>query len=73
MTSSPPLAGTITCNDQVDDARATYADRLDRAARETLDTAARLCRENRRAEALRLAQQVRDAVNRSGAPVDRGH
>jgi hypothetical protein len=73
LASSPASAGAITCADQVNAARASLASRLDRASREKLDEASGLCRENRRAEALTLVQQVRDAVSPSQATSGRDH
>jgi hypothetical protein len=54
--------GVMTCNDQVEEARAALADRLDRPGRDKLDAARRLCAENKRAEALDLLRQLRAAL-----------
>ena len=60
--ASPALAGVITCNDQVGELRGSLTGRLDSTSRDKLNEAARLCRENRNAEALELMRQVRAAV-----------
>jgi hypothetical protein len=71
--SFPAVAGTVTCDDQVNEARASLADRLDRTSRDKLNEASSLCRENRRAEALKIVQQVRDAFKASESPTRKGH
>jgi hypothetical protein len=70
--AGPAVAGTVTCSDQVAEARASLASRLDRAGREKLDEALRLCRDNRRADALTLVRQVRDAANPLPSPTGSG-
>jgi hypothetical protein len=59
-------AGTITCSDQVGALRAMLADHPDKSIREQLKEAERLCGEGRRAEALDLMTQAREAMAAQG-------
>jgi hypothetical protein len=59
-------AGTITCNDQVGALKAMLTDHPDKSIREQLKEAERLCGEGRRAEALDLMTQAREAMAAQG-------
>jgi hypothetical protein len=73
LVALPLSAGMITCDDQVNEARAWLAQRLDRASKEKLDEASRLCSANETAEALAIVQQVRDAFKATTSPADSDH
>lgn len=62
MIGSESRAGTITCSDQVGALRAKLAGHPNKAVREQLDDAERLCREGKNAEALDLAARARAAI-----------
>jgi len=63
MVGSPVVAGTITCRDQVGALKAKLADHPDKALREQLDDAERLCRERKDTEALELVEEARAAIS----------
>jgi hypothetical protein len=67
--AAPALAGTITCADQVGATRAALAERRSDATDAMLREAARLCREERTADALALVHKLREGE--PVRPVDR--